>query len=129
MRLDRRQFIYQASKGIGGISAVSFLPGFTNKNEMTKSTSELFFKISLAEWSLNRTLFSGKLKNMEFPAKAKKDFGIHAVEYVNQFFMDKAEDEAYLQELKSRTADLDEPDFGGCSPKIIYDVTCLRSRR
>jgi sugar phosphate isomerase/epimerase len=73
---------------------------------MAQTNSNLFFKISLAEWSLNRTLFSGKLTNMEFPAKAKNDFGIHAVEYVNQFFKDKAEDEAYLSELKSRTADL-----------------------
>ena len=73
---------------------------------MASTNDGLFFKISLAEWSLNKTLFSGKLTNMEFPAKAKNDFGIHAVEYVNQFFKDKAEDEAYLGELKTRTIDL-----------------------
>jgi len=107
MNLDRRQFIYHTGKGIIGLSTISLLPAFINKNVMTKSTSDLFFKISLAEWSLNRTLFAGKLTNMEFPAKAKKDFGISAVEYVNQFFMDKAEDEAYLKELKTRTSDLE----------------------
>ena len=68
---------------------------------------ELFFKISLAEWSLHKTLNAGKLTNMEFPAKAKNDFGIDALEYVNQFFKDKAQDQAYLQELKQRTIDLD----------------------
>jgi sugar phosphate isomerase/epimerase len=73
---------------------------------MANTSADLFFKISLAEWSLHRTLFAGKLTNMEFPAKAKNDFGINAVEYVNQFFKDKASDEAYLKELKSRTADL-----------------------
>ncbi len=53
-----------------------------------------------------QTLFASKFTNMMFPEKAKKDFGIHAVEYVNQFFKDKAEDETYLKELKSRAGDL-----------------------
>ena len=97
----------QGGKGIIGLSAIAALP-LLSKNILTmaQTNSNLFFKISLAEWSLNRTLFSGKLTNMEFPAKAKNGFGIHAVEYVNQFFKDKAEDEAYLSELKSRTTDL-----------------------
>jgi sugar phosphate isomerase/epimerase len=67
---------------------------------------DLFFKISLAEWSLNKQLFAGKLTNMDFPAKSKNDFGIDAVEYVNQFFKDKAKDQAYLKELKQRCNDL-----------------------
>jgi sugar phosphate isomerase/epimerase len=97
----------RGGKGIIGLSAISTLP-LLSKNILTmaQTNSNLFFKISLAEWSLNRTLFSGKLTNMEFPAKAKNGFGIHAVEYVNQFFKDKAEDETYLSELKSRTTDL-----------------------
>jgi sugar phosphate isomerase/epimerase len=63
------------------------------------------FKISLAEWSLHRTLFGGKLSNMEFPEFAQSQFGINAVEYVNQFFKDKAKDQKYLGELKQRTGD------------------------
>ncbi len=107
MHLNRRNFMKQGGKGIIGLSAISALP-LMSRNIMTmaQTNSNLFFKISLAEWSLNRTIFSGKLTNMEFPAKAKNDFGIHAVEYVNQFFKDKAEDESYLSELKSRTTDL-----------------------
>ncbi|MDO5978089.1 sugar phosphate isomerase/epimerase family protein [Flavivirga spongiicola] len=66
----------------------------------------LFFKISLAQWSLHRSLRSGKLTTFDFPAKAKNDFGIHAVEYVNQFFLDKAKDLTFLKELKQRTSDL-----------------------
>lgn len=103
MKINRRKFIQNTGKGILSLSTISLLA--SNKT-MAKSSSDLFFKISLAEWSLNKTLFSGKLTNMEFPAKAKNDFGIYAVEYVNQFFKDKAEDEAYLKELKSRTSDL-----------------------
>jgi L-ribulose-5-phosphate 3-epimerase len=66
---------------------------------------EPVFKISLAEWSLNNTIFGKKLDNLDFPATAKKEFGIEAVEYVNQFFMDKAKDEKYLADLKKRCDD------------------------
>jgi L-ribulose-5-phosphate 3-epimerase len=58
------------------------------------------FKISLAQWSLHKTLFGGKMKNTEFPVMAKKDFGITGIEWVNQFWKDKAKDAAYLAELK-----------------------------
>ena len=62
-------------------------------------------KISLAEWSLHRTIFGGKLNNLDFAATAKQEFGIDAIEYVNQFFKDKAKDAAYLAELNKRAAD------------------------
>ncbi len=104
--MDRRKFIKATGKGIFGVSAATTM-GFLNQNALAKTADDLFFKISLAEWSLHRTLFAGKLTNMMFPEKAKKDLGIHAVEYVNQFFKDRAEDEVYLKELKSRTEDLD----------------------
>jgi sugar phosphate isomerase/epimerase len=63
------------------------------------------FSISLAEWSLNRMLFAGELDALDFPAFAKNTFGIDAVEYVNQFFMDKARDRTWLAELKKRCDD------------------------
>lgn len=64
------------------------------------------FDISLAQWSLHRTIFGGKLDNRDFAKAAKEDYGIHAIEYVNQFFKDKAKDQAYLKELKQRSDDL-----------------------
>jgi hypothetical protein len=48
------------------------------------------FEISLAEWSLHKTIFAKKLDNLDFALTAKKEFGIEAIEYVNQFFKDKA---------------------------------------
>ncbi|MFN0196545.1 MAG: sugar phosphate isomerase/epimerase family protein [Planctomycetaceae bacterium] len=60
------------------------------------------YEISLAEWSLHKTLFGGKLDNLDFAKTSKNDFGIDAVEYVNQFFKDKAKDQDYLTELKKR---------------------------
>jgi sugar phosphate isomerase/epimerase len=69
-------------------------------------TSKHFFQISLAEWSLHRALQSGKMTNMDFPYKAKMEFQINAVEYVDQFFKDEVKNQKYLSELKQRTGDL-----------------------
>jgi sugar phosphate isomerase/epimerase len=65
------------------------------------------FKISLAEWSLHRTLRdpSKNLTNLDFARVAKREFEIDAVEYVNQFFKEKAKDEKYLTDLKQRAED------------------------
>ncbi len=41
--------------------------------------------------------------NLDFTAKAKKDFEIEAVEYLNQFSQDKAKDKKYLEEIKKRS--------------------------
>jgi L-ribulose-5-phosphate 3-epimerase len=65
------------------------------------------FRISLAQWSLHKRLLGQeqpKLDNLEFAATAKS-VGIDAVEYVNQFFMNKAEDRQYLAQMKQRCAD------------------------
>lgn len=77
----------------------------TGQTPAASGPKELFFKISLAEWSFHQALFSGKLSHLDFPVKAKTDFGIEAVEYVNQFFMDKAKDKGYLADLKKRCSD------------------------
>jgi L-ribulose-5-phosphate 3-epimerase len=63
------------------------------------------FKISLAEWSLHKTLGAGKLDNLDF-AKTAKGLGIDGIEYVNSFFKDKAKDSDYLGQLKTRGEDL-----------------------
>ena len=99
--INRRLFIEQsaivaASLGFMGIRGE--LP--------TASEKDPLFRISLAEWSLHRTLFDGKLDNLDFAKTARNDFGIDAVEYVNQFFKDKASDQGYLAEMKKRAADL-----------------------
>ena len=69
-------------------------------------------EISLAEWSLHRALEAGTIDHLDFPAIAKNEFGINAVEYVNGFFggkkknyKDAAKDTAYLSELLKRSKD------------------------
>lgn len=89
---SRRNFLKTSAAFAAGTMAVSpSLAGFGEKNPG--------YKISLAEWSLNDTLFSNKMTNLEFPV-VTRELGIDGVEYVNQFFMDKAKDEKYLAELK-----------------------------
>lgn len=63
------------------------------------------YKISLAEWSLNKRIFkrggAEPLDHLDF-AKTAKSLGIDAVEYVNQCFEDKTAGESYLKEMKTR---------------------------
>jgi sugar phosphate isomerase/epimerase len=113
--MNREQFI--KSLGLVAVSTtlgstiLSACGGKSTSEKATDSTAtssvkkDMFFKISLAEWSLHKMLFDKKLDHLDFPVKAKKDFGISGVEYVNQFFKDKAKDQAYLTELKKRCDD------------------------
>ncbi|MFY0652783.1 MAG: TIM barrel protein [Cyclobacteriaceae bacterium] len=64
------------------------------------------FEISLAQWSLHNALFAKKIDNLDFARIAKEELGISALEYVNQFFFDKAKDKPYLDEMNKRAADL-----------------------
>ncbi len=90
--LNRRAFIKKTVEASAALGLVS---------QLTSCASEPLFKISLAEWSFHRMLFDGEMSNLDFPVTAKRQFGIGAVEYVNQFFMDKAQDQKYLTELKN----------------------------
>lgn len=65
------------------------------------TAADPLYKISLAEWSINRPLFGGQLQHLDF-AKIAKSVGIDAIEYVNQFFKDKSKDTAYLREMNAR---------------------------
>jgi L-ribulose-5-phosphate 3-epimerase len=67
----------------------------------TSATQTPLFKISLAEWSINKPLFGGTMQHLDF-AKIAKSVGIDAIEYVNQFFKDKAKDAAFLKEMNTR---------------------------
>ena len=102
MSSNRRQFLQQLGGLAAGAAGLSVLGQDVFAAETIKKP---FFEISLAQWSLHKALFAKKLDNLDFPAKAKNDFGISVVEYVNQFFKDKAKDEKYLAELKKRCDD------------------------
>lgn len=102
--LDRRQFLTSAA--VAGLAVAGRPLAGWAQAPVAPPADEFPFRISLAEWSLNRTIFSGELTNLDFPGVAKNEFGIDAVEYVNQFFKDKARDTHYLTDLKTRCDDL-----------------------
>lgn len=64
------------------------------------------YSISLAQWSLVRSIRAGRIDALDFPAFAMNNYAIDAVEYVNQFFMDKAEDRVWLTDLRLRCDDI-----------------------
>lgn len=100
---QRRDFLKKSIALTAGAAVFSKLPAF---GSVLKPDDDMFFRISLAEWSFNKELFAKKMDNLDFPSRAKNEFGIDGVEYVNQFFKDKAKDMAYLKELKTRCDDL-----------------------
>ena len=94
---NRRQFLKNSSLACAGMSLATRSSAganglFRNENQP--------FEISLAQWTLVRELRSGKIDNLDF-AKVAHEHGIQAIEYVNQFFMDKAQDSAYLSQMNN----------------------------
>jgi L-ribulose-5-phosphate 3-epimerase len=98
--MKRREFLQHSAQLAGGLGLVGFAGQLFSG--CARKPSEPLFKISLAEWSLHKTIFGGQLDNLDFPKAAKNDYGIEAIEFVNQFFKDKAKDTNYLNELKTR---------------------------
>src|SRR5690349_10760984 len=98
---SRREFLYQ----VAGTAALGILAPSCFSAKNSKTDTKPFFEISLAEWSFHKALFAKEMTNLDFPVVAKQKFGISIVEYVNQFFMDKAKDTAYLNELLKRCTD------------------------
>ena len=100
--MKRRTFL-----GLGaGTAGGPCLASCTSLDAMLGGSKELF-RISLAQWSWHRRLRGQqqpKMDNLDFAVEARQ-FGIEAVEYVNQFFKDKARDTKYLAEMKKRAKD------------------------
>ena len=99
--MKRREFIKQTAAATSAIALTgissSLISGCSKSNP---------FEISLAEWSLHRSLQSKEIDHLDFYSVAKNEFNISAVEYVNSFFFDNAKDQRYLNEMKLRASDL-----------------------
>ncbi len=97
MQSTRRDFMKSAT---AAAVATATIPAMADEKKKP------LFKISLAQWSLHRTIRGGTIKNEDFAKVTKQEFNISCIEYVNQFFKDKAEDMDYLKDLKKRADDL-----------------------
>ena len=96
---SRRDFIKSAT---AAAVATATVPVLADEKKKVKP----LFKLSLAQWALHREIFGGKIKNEDFAKVTKEQFNINCIEYVNQFFKDKAENMDYLKDLKKRADDL-----------------------
>jgi len=94
--MTRRDFAKTSILGLASLALSSITP------HSSMAASDSLYEISLAQWSLHRSLFEGDLDPLDFAATAREEFGIGAVEYVNQFFMERATDTGYLQKMKRR---------------------------
>lgn len=101
-QLNRRTFLQRSATAAAALTAASL----TRFDAFAGAGRQPLFQISLAQWSLHRALRGGKLDHMDFPKAAKQDYGIDAIELVNQFFKDKAKDQKHLAEFKKRADDL-----------------------
>ena len=97
MNTDRRLFLKQSALTAAGIALAGA--------ESIIAAPKAPFEISLAEWSLHKALFKKEVDNINFAKIAREDFGIGAIEFVNQFFKDKAKDMDYLKDLNQRAKD------------------------
>lgn len=91
----RRQFL----KGALGIAASSLIanPSVAADDSRREQFDGTWFDISLAQWSINKAFWSGEKDSMRFAEIAKNEFGVRAVEYVNQFYMEGFSDETVAE--------------------------------
>ena len=101
---NRRQFLLDTGRAAAGLGLASILPEFAAAGARTASS--FAFQISLAEFSFASELFTGKMTNLDFPARAVNEFGINVLEYVSEFFNNKHKDQSYLADLLKRCNDL-----------------------
>ncbi|MBX9579813.1 MAG: sugar phosphate isomerase/epimerase [Gemmataceae bacterium] len=91
---SRREFLQRSAAVAGGLTVAPLAAA------APETGSDGLFKISLAQWSLHKAFFGKQRDPLRFAEISKKDFGIEAVEYVNQFYKDKKGDDGYLKDLK-----------------------------
>ncbi|WKB81870.1 sugar phosphate isomerase/epimerase family protein [Cellulophaga lytica] len=102
--MKRRNFLQKSAQTGALLTLGSLLPNTMLGMPFTNTDKDLFFKLSLAEWSFHRAIKSGEMDHLDFAAKAQS-FGCTGVEYVSNLFKTKAKDKEYLKQMNSRAAD------------------------
>lgn len=124
LKTNRRRFLETSAAAGIGLLPLAYVKG----KQPAQTDKEPLFKISLAQWSLHRAFFgadpgkkwgwkefdrllhspdyqqvlAGKIDPLDFPKIAHQDYGINAIELANLFYFNRAEDQDYLKDLKSR---------------------------
>ncbi len=104
MNTTRRQFMKQTGAGAAALGLAA--AGMTGKAQAART-----YGISLAGWSLHRTIGEGdgKVPMLDMPKMARHDYGIEAIELVNRMLASHAgsfkEQKSYLDTLAKNAVD------------------------
>jgi len=101
--MNRRSFNIDILKGVATLGFATPLFLSCNKGVVNQFGKDRL-KISLAEWSLHKSIQNGKIDHLDFARKANS-LGFEAIEYVNQFFSDKVRDIKFQDEMNLRAND------------------------
>tara|TARA_X000000950_G_scaffold71040_1_gene88134 strand:+ start:5348 stop:6310 length:963 start_codon:yes stop_codon:yes gene_type:complete len=86
--MNRETFLKQLCYAGVGVSSLSMISCKNKPTEkMVAETPAMFFKLSLAQWSLHRSIREDGLNPYEF-AKLAKGWGFEGLEYVSRFYAD-----------------------------------------
>lgn len=116
----RRQFL--AASAVTAATAAAIAPsqavaddhagggkaGFSEPAANTKFAAPYgkpLYEISVAQWSLNKLFWDKKIDNRDYGKFIREEYDLDAVEWVNQFFKDRATDFGYIREMKQRCDD------------------------
>jgi len=103
----RRNFLTKSTLGLAAAAAAlgtRTLSADHHKSGHQSHAADTWFDISLAQWSLNKAFWSGARDKMRFAEITKREFGVNAVEYVNQFYLEGFNQSVTKELKKSPTA-------------------------
>ena len=93
---SRREFLARSAAVAGGVAVLPELMAAPVKDPLLQDLAGAV----VAQQGVLRPQGVEKKDPLKFAEIAKKDYGIDAIEYVNQFYKDKKKDDAYLKDLK-----------------------------
>ncbi len=92
----RRNFILQTGLAATALGLQPYTPFAMTRSPVAP------LKLSLAQWSLHRSLEAGRVHAEDFASIARNEYGINAVEYVNSFYSGHGEDEGFWKDMRTR---------------------------
>lgn len=92
--MKRRSFIRKSAWGTAALASAPLMLQCQGGKDL---------KISLAQWSLHRSFWDGSLDPVDFASIAAEKYQFDAVEYVNGFYMENAQNETFWNTMKDRS--------------------------
>jgi len=91
--MNRKTFLTQLSYAGVGVSTLGLVSCKNTPPQKVAEAPSLFFKLSLAQWSINRAIREQGVSPYDF-AKLAKGWGFEGLEYVSQLYTDVTQSDA-----------------------------------